>query len=404
MATLTFNDIINAGYTYPASVPDDLQAVILSWYKNRYVANDDYFSDWFTRILEKDMPRYNQLLRIEPGYAEYDWAVTTYRERQVKETGSGETSQTSQSSATNTPDRTETVTHTGTVTGAKEYDSKTAHGGNDKTEGSTSTTASGSSTDAHTGTDEVAKKYGKTETRGGSDTVTSTGKTTDTSTDTTTGTTTTAETTDARAMSRALPMSQSYTMSGTGDDVVAATSDRSSGLPAALDWTTATSAQENDGASNRTVTENTTVSHSGETDTSATQETAYGSNTAQTGTDTDTTTFNDTMTGSTSNESSGSNSETKTYNSDTTHTGTDTDTTTYNETTTRSIAGGDTDTKTGSVTGSESRENLRREIWTGRDAEIARIMDFAKGFIISTNAWEWLSRQIDTVFMGVYDV
>lgn len=68
----------------------------------------------------------------------------------------------------------------------------------------------------------------------------------------------------------------------------------------------------------------------------------------------------------------------------------------------RTIAG--TGSETDTVTGETENEATIREIMTGHDGQIANILERAKQYIITTNAWEWLAGQIDTVFMGVYDV
>lgn len=325
-ATKTLQTILNEGYTFPAVVPDDVQGLIADWFKDRTVADDDHFTEWFDRLLIMDIPRYNQLLRIEPGIAEYDWLVSTYRERQIKESGSGKTSGESSGSknATTTPTRTEKTTYAGTdarYTANNLIDHKT---GTEKDERSESRTTS------------------------------SEGSTSGTATNTSSG--------DNRTMARSLPMSQSY-----GTDTAAA-SDRNSGLPAALDWSTGTSAQETDSVTN-------------------TSESTSGS-TSDSGTD----------------KSSGD--DTRTYNVQDSHTGTVDITTNYGQEITRTITGGDTDAETssGTTSGETSHENTTREIFTGRDSEIAQIMERAKLFIMSTNAWVWLSSEIEKVFLGVYDI
>lgn len=352
MTTLTFSDIITNGYTYPSAVSEDLQAVIYDWYKNRYVCDDDNFSDYFTRLLNRDMARYNQLLRIEPGYAEYDWAVTSYRERQVKESGSGETSQSTNMTKTSTPDRTETTKHTGTNAVAQAYDSNYKHTG--------------------TATDKTA--YGQSLSHTGNDKIDNTGTVTDSGSRTVSDDTTVTTTGDSRTMSRTAPMSAEYSSTGN--------SGRDSSLPSGLSWSTASSQAETDSKQSQTTDDDISETTGNTRTDNTSQTTTYDSRDTKGGADT----------------------LTKTNDLTDAHTGTDTETSTYNDSIVKTITGGDTDAETGTITGTSANENLTREIFTGRDGQLARIMDFAKGFIIGTNAWEWLASEIDTVFMGVYDV
>ena len=62
----TFQELRTAGViTYPAAVTNDLKQTISDWFDNREVCDDDKFNAFFNRVLNRDLPRYNQLLRIE---------------------------------------------------------------------------------------------------------------------------------------------------------------------------------------------------------------------------------------------------------------------------------------------------------------------------------------------------
>ena len=70
-----------------APIPNDpiLKEEIKAWFGYRRVCtiNPEKFLVFFHRTLRNDHERYHQLLRIEPGVAEYDWLVQQYHERQT---------------------------------------------------------------------------------------------------------------------------------------------------------------------------------------------------------------------------------------------------------------------------------------------------------------------------------
>lgn len=162
--------------TFPATVDSALQQTIDDWYNSRIVCDDDAFNRMFNRVLNRDMPQYQQLLRIEPGKADYDWMVEEYLElqRTHESTDSQETSGTT------------SVTHGGTVT--ESGNSTTTKTGTDKVD-----TASGTK---HTGTVGVESSGKSSDTTTNTGTVTDSGKSSNTqtrnlaSTDDTTDTTT----------------------------------------------------------------------------------------------------------------------------------------------------------------------------------------------------------------------
>lgn len=65
---------------FPAYLNQDLIETIEEWFDAREVVDDDMFDIYLTRVLNRDYGRYMELLRIEPGYARYDWLVNRYNE------------------------------------------------------------------------------------------------------------------------------------------------------------------------------------------------------------------------------------------------------------------------------------------------------------------------------------
>lgn len=61
-------------------IDDSLKETINDWFQYREVCDDDKFPVYFRRVLNRDYARYSQLLRLEPGVAEYDWLVEIYNE------------------------------------------------------------------------------------------------------------------------------------------------------------------------------------------------------------------------------------------------------------------------------------------------------------------------------------
>lgn len=60
---------------------------VSAWFDKREVCDDDNFPDFFRRVIVRDYGRYYELLRIEPGYAQFDWLVEEYLELQRKSSG-----------------------------------------------------------------------------------------------------------------------------------------------------------------------------------------------------------------------------------------------------------------------------------------------------------------------------
>ena len=231
------------------------------------------------------------------------------------------------------------------------------------------------STLANTRTTEESVKDTESSTKSNTNTLTGTKATSgtrDTDTDnntTTSGTDVTDEDTtetvksDTKGMTRALPLSITTNQAYWTEHEIS---------DAHLDWSTATD-QSGSGTNGRTTgTDDISVTHNSTTDFDGDVSEKYS----------DTTTDNRTVTDAGTGSKTGSRSIE----------GTTTDSGTNVETSSNDI------TKTG------SNSDLTREIYTGRQGKIAEILEEAKTYIETTDAWNWLSKQIDTVFMGVYDI
>lgn len=66
-------------------VTDDLKQTIFDWFQYREVSDDEKFGVFISRVISRDYNAYREILRIQPGYARYDWLVTQYFERQINE-------------------------------------------------------------------------------------------------------------------------------------------------------------------------------------------------------------------------------------------------------------------------------------------------------------------------------
>lgn len=77
----TLNDLIGEGYAYPDYVDPATQELITAWFGIRQtIPNFKYF---FERSLALHYPYYQQLLRVDPTSAQYDWFVENYQEKQT---------------------------------------------------------------------------------------------------------------------------------------------------------------------------------------------------------------------------------------------------------------------------------------------------------------------------------
>lgn len=367
--TKTFSQIIDDGYTYPTIIPPDLQAVIYDWYQFRHVCDNDKFGVMFSRLLRSDYEQYKQLLRIEPGIAQYDWLVSQYHELQRVENGNEQSSNMSSKSGQNT--LTKSFTHA-----------------QEKTDGQTDTIIDRENGEHSIQTNAVGSKTHSNTTSITQDDTTDVTNSENTSTESsghTDGSNQVTEKYNDKAMTRALPMQISQQWI-----------DPTSGLPMTavdlsdvkLDWSTA-SQQDGKGhtGTNNTVSLGTTRNE-GSTDLDGSSHTVYDGDGHEESQGTDTSRDESTVAHITQNRRDGSVSKQRRINDS------------YSDSETG--RGNNSSTDTGSASGMYS--NNAREIMTGRNAQIANILDQAMSFIVKSNAWEWFMTRLDTCFMGVYDV
>lgn len=344
--------------TFPAAVTEDLKQTIDDWFGCREVCDDNKFNLFFNRLLNRDLPRYNQLLRIEPGISDYDWLVQNYREMQRDLTESGTSSRGVEIEGTESSTLTlNSKTNTKTFANADERSHTDFKVTEQITEGDLQTEVS----------------YGKTTTNGNSQSgedyqVTNTheitGKLVNKSTDNTS--------VSQRSLGKNAPQSASY---GGGSQ---------NGMPAAFDWSYPGTQNETETKGNGGNTTNETYGADNykETDTSKVKDlrkvTLGGKDTTK---ETDTRVHE--------RETSGSYTDA--------HRGTITDIQTGGETTSKT-SGSETN-----ETGSSSKTGLDRIQETGRNVDPATLLTNAKSFIMGTNAWVWLAGQLETCFMGIYE-
>lgn len=132
---MTLNDCVDLGYDKTELCDEATWAAIVDWFGLRRVQPN--FDRYFSRALKLHYPHYLELVRIEPGVAEYDWFVENYKEQQTTLEGSKQKTIAGEKSTTKSGTNGGTVTVTGTD-------------GNTRTLNTTDTD-SNSGTDGHTG-------------------------------------------------------------------------------------------------------------------------------------------------------------------------------------------------------------------------------------------------------------
>lgn len=380
----TFNEVL-ATHTdneiFPQSDPA-LNQAIKDWYGTRKICaeSETDFIRFFRRLYNKDYNQYVQILRIEPGVSDYDWLVQEYRERQrtIDESMSGSA--------------TVSKTTSGSVSGT---DGKTISGTNGNTRTlNTETQISG--TKDGTISDDITKTTDHDRTT--SDSSTRTDNLTQTNN---------SDYTDynmnhdsSLGLAKTAPMSISYQNNGviestvnsvTVDGVTHAmrmesitNSDADVQNPSKLDFSYPDSQTagdvrqfhrnfgESDDTTHNTGTQSMSRSGSDSIDesvvtdgTRSVSETT-GSTKADTGTITDSGTKSETVSGTVSRTTSGAD---------------------------------ETESENG-----QTKEGLEREIYTGRNIQIARLLSSASEYIQQTNAFDWFSKQIDVCFYGIYEI
>lgn len=425
-----------------------MQTVINSWFDYRYICylDNTRFINAFQRLLNRDYDRYRQLLRIEPGIAEYDWMVQQYNEAMATTENNSNVNGTVtvDGSITTAHDVTVGQTHnnTETTTDARQVAVSSNNSGtvnNTKNlvdsgtigvEGTVSRTTHDEGTKGNTYQGTVAN----TGTVGNSGTTTSTPRVTTTNTNVTSGSVMTENsdvtTTDNINLTKSDPMSienglgggAGNTSSDNGDTSASASGNiyGSEGNVPNLDWQYASSQAQatgvtNNGSSGKTSYDDyqveSTTSYDGSDTTSS----------SNTRTDNTLATSNSTSSETTENDGTDSTTTEKNTTSSMSHTGTDNTTTSSNGLTTTTNSGnitvGDSGTATTTTTGTDTVTNatgtttinsvsgtgVTKTITTGRSVDPATLLTNAVSFITNTSAWAWLYKRLDTCFIGIYD-
>lgn len=388
----TLNDFLDEHINvFPSDVDDATQALIIKWFGYRQVAHSVFFPNWMERTLDRDYPRYQELLRIEARTAgsEYDWLVTNYIERQVEIKNTDATTKTGSTVTAQTNERTYQA-------GISE---QVVDNGSDRDTGTT--------TLARTGTDNNLMTRNLASTLSGSEEVEESTSSEGTRTPNLTSENKNSNNNTSRhgfisrqapydmdlsGNSASLNANVNHVVGADGVDTslgeVANDSHFMAGFPnLAIQNPTSTSDE---------LTDNSDVTF-GQTTQSGTETTENeGSRTGETSR-------------SETSSDSGTESNARTLNLQDQQT--DNLTKTHNLTSTRTKSGEDVDTTeiSGTVTntGSDrsSHDGLEREIHTGRSGQSPQfLLDEAVKFIKETSAWQWLYRQIDKCFMMCYDI
>lgn len=353
------------------------------------MADDDKFGVWVSRVISRDYKAYREILRIQPGYAQYDWLVTQYYEREINEKSQNEENGTNNSSLTKTGsdiitddgsnvrsgDRIES--YSGSDVNTTDFGSKTTRSGSAESEDSYDNYKEHTNTDGHT-------KYGKstTETPRVSSVQSTEYKDVEGSQDTVK--------TEDRSLSKSAPQSLSYSGAANGE------------IPS-LNWQYPSAQNQGD--------KKDTTNYGKHNISTVTNQAPVGTNMTQlggqdntgeektldiTGTKTNTTTYHELADAKT-----GSDTETLNYGKSVTTTYKDlkdkTDNThTYKHDTTDTTQG-----TSGKTTMAASNNTMQT---SGRQGDTGTLLQKASDFITYSNAWAWLSQRLEVCFQGVYDI
>lgn len=391
---------------FPSNVTQDFKDTVYDWFQFREVCDDNKFPVFFKRKIAEDYSRYLELLRVEPGYAHYDWLVSMYRELENKKVGTVEATENRE--LTSSGSRNNTTTRTGT------------------------STAEVSQTEQKRGTDTV--------TTDGTETLNTSDKLTGTETDNKTGTQNNLRTPNLRGtqddtttrtlgqiiedeMSRNLATSENRSTESANDNinVTKVLPQESGGLTRGsvmtenipqlqgMNWQYASDMAEQTG-------------HGADHVTGGTTSTGTETRTRRPGLghDDEVLARVTTETGTESNQLTNNLQDQTTYNTDRKNTGTIdndvTEETAYNSnkniegTSEKNIT--DNSTLAGTNSGTSAEESTRsvdsdvttHDRYTGRDKAPAELLKEAVAYIKSTCAWEWMYKQLDTCFIATYDV
>ena len=388
----TLNDFLNEHVNvFPSDVDEATRALIIQWFGYRQVAHSVFFPDWMMRTLDRDYPRYMELLRIEARTAgsEYDWLVTNYEERQVE------------------VKNTDSNTRTSEFTTSRENERTFAAGTTEVVVDNDTDLGTGTINNGHTGTDtNIMTRDLTSESYSSENTAESTNNQTIRTPDLVNESRSSNNNTNRHGViQRQAPMDMelagnnasvnanvAHDVSQTGVDVgdaaMANDSHFMAGFPnLAIQNPTSTSDELSDTSD---VTYNKTSDTGTEqTDVEGSRDVGvYGNEErSDTGTENNTRTVNLT--------------DLETRNTTDTHTGRKEITRGGSDQDTSSMSGSDTK----SDTGTSSHDGLERTIFTGRGGQSPQLLlRDAVSFIKETSAWKFLYRQIDKCFMMCYNL
>lgn len=441
--TNTYKANLDSLLTSEAGLTD----VITEWFFDWYIGWNDSAKFWryLKRTINTTLPQYQEMLRIQPGYAKYDWMVQKYEERKLDSTIDS-------NGTVKHADDTKTKDTTGTVNGTSKID------------GTTGNIRTGGTTETHTGTDDLARSGTDVNSHTGSDTNNVTSASTKVMsgghTETDTEGTHTEDTTSVdglhtqeysphvskktqngghsssfggtKELTAGNPMSKKYstfisaptltTSEGLSEENYL---DAVSGdMPVNFDWHTASTQGQNVSKNINVDVGNTTESYEygsdGKGDVTTNQGTTDSPDTKATtrkglSTDPDKKEFiynaeTETRNGNEDSTAQYNSKESKEYGSAEKTTHDTTDALTYDSVTdnginsqtgntTQESTGKEVETDThGDVTNTGSSVFADKEITTGRDADMATLLNNAKNFIANSNAWLWFREQLIPCF------
>lgn len=81
--TMTFQTwLTTTKFEYPLAIDNATEDLIYQYFKLRRCKGDEPFKLWFVRTLSMHYPYYQELLRVDPTVSKYDWFVEYYSENQ----------------------------------------------------------------------------------------------------------------------------------------------------------------------------------------------------------------------------------------------------------------------------------------------------------------------------------
>lgn len=399
---MTYSEAINQSLIkFPTEANDALRSVIFDWFQFReLVDTPDKFNAYFGRVLKRDIPQYNELLRLEPGAKDWAWLInntldskddttntnnyTDNRSGSLKDIGTDDFSS-NRSLTTNN-----IVTNTAAMTGNVTSNGTDTHTGNnqDTSNGTEDTTTDLTSKNTETPDQTVKVSYGHVLDITNNGTVNNSSESTDTQND--------SSTADTKTMNKVAPQSISYSNGGSGGK-----------LPA-LDWryatgqnqgetTTSGNTTKNSTSSSNDITSNTGKSTDSGADTTKTTGTNVTDQVDKTIVDRDTTsstqhTINEELKKVNNEDTTQNSNSTETGKLDTTESTTNDRDTTLNRSTTDNLTHDQ----------SETGNNIHTH--KGQSEATSKLLEDAADWIKRSSAWAWMQVRLEPCFLGVYNI